>query len=158
MALDNLPDDVPTIADLVSEAIRSGRVASERDIARKLKAGSAIVGDWKSGRSYPRNNHAIGLAKLAGRDPVEVLAIVNYWRSKPADRIYIRRMLGYIRAGLAAALLLFFVLPESLHGVQHSVQKITAPIHYARLKRAISHYFQCLKNISQFIGSIGDIA
>lgn len=113
MALDFSENDVPTISDLIESAIARGAASSYRDLARQLKVHNTALREWKADRAHPKNDVAIRLAKLAGRDPVEVLAIVNYWRSKPADRIYLQRMLRYIRAGLAAAFLFFLVLPDA---------------------------------------------
>jgi hypothetical protein len=144
MSLDSDISAIPTISDLVSEALERGAASSERDIARKLKTSGTNVRAWREGASYPKNETAIRLAKLSGRDPCEVLAIVNYWRSKPADRIYIRRMIKYIRVGLVAALLLIFTVPNTPHARASIVQENSQNIHYARWLRLIIDSVQWL--------------
>ncbi|MEQ8585923.1 MAG: helix-turn-helix transcriptional regulator [Thalassobaculaceae bacterium] len=132
MSIDISKNDVPTISELVDAALERGAASSYRDLARQLKVHNTTLREWKSERAHPKNDVAIRLARLCGRDPCEVLAIVNYWRSKPADRIYIRRMLQYIRAGLAACFLLFITDANTLHAMHDTVQKNTASIHYTR--------------------------
>jgi hypothetical protein len=70
-----------SVSDYLDTAMRRHGWRYDADIDRAMNHRSYAVHHWRSGRSYPTEDHMRGLAVLAGADPVVAVLNLKLWMS-----------------------------------------------------------------------------
>lgn len=84
------------IKHYMDEAIQKGIVKNDSALAKKLGLSRASVSWWRSGKSAPDDEQAIGLARLIGKPEIELMAEAAAHRAKtPESRTYWERIAKY---------------------------------------------------------------
>lgn len=100
----------------MDEAIRTGAVKNDSELAAKLGLSRASVSAWRNGKTAPDDKQAIALARLIGKPEIELMAEAAAHRAKtPESRRYWERIAKYSAefAGSAAMSLICLLIGTS---------------------------------------------
>jgi len=106
------------IADLIDRAKKARAIPSDNAFAVAMGWRRQVISQWRSGDSYPSEDHIAQLAELAHDDPVKWLVAVKAERTDgPAGKAWARlaRQLG-AAAAVAAVALIAYAMPGANHG------------------------------------------
>lgn len=111
----------------LDEAIATGKVRNDSETARNLGVSRAAVSDWRTGRNAPSDEQAIKLARLLGKQEIELMAEAAAARAKtPEARTYWERIAKY-SATYASTAAMTIACSLTAISVTHSPESLAAP-------------------------------
>lgn len=85
-------------------------ISSDRELSRNLGWNRSTISAYREGRSHLNNEHALQLAEILGRNPLELIGAAEAERAKTEEKKVYWASLVKKFAGVTAALILMMTL------------------------------------------------
>jgi hypothetical protein len=136
-------------AQLIDQARARSSILSDYRLAKNLGASSQMVSSWRAGLKYPSTWHIFELAKLAGRNPAEVIAELETERAERAGSVdqaqnwrgVLQRLAG---ASAAAGVVLMTGAPVPASAAGQTAGASAAPLYIMSTRRRRSAWLAAM--------------
>lgn len=143
------------IRNYLDEAIRSGVVKNDAEIARRLEVNRSAVSAWRSGAKAPDDDAAMGLAQLVGRPAGELLAECAAARAKtPKARAAwerVAKMASMTSACLALAVVTTTLTPSTANA-SSSAETRSSTLYYVKFRNRWNRFGSRVRSL---LGGVG---
>ncbi|MEO0411822.1 MAG: hypothetical protein AAF221_08305 [Pseudomonadota bacterium] len=129
-----------SIDDYLDLAREAQGFNSDRKIGLKLGVASAVISNYRTGKTLPADAHMVAISQMAGIDPEVALAELNFWRTAhkgDMESAGFYQKMATKMASLAASIALIcgvFLSPEPASAaVQSQGHNSASSIYYVKL-------------------------